>query len=82
MAGQRENNEVTRTPRPSHRTVTMCTDLQAVLGNIRTVEFALGLLPEKPRDGRIDFEVLEMQLSDARATLGRLALGLSDEAGA
>ncbi|MGP6171964.1 hypothetical protein ACTU6V_12250 [Microbacterium sp. A204] len=74
MAGQRE------VKRPSHRTVSMWSDLQAALGNIRTVEFALGLLPEKPRGRGIDFEVVQMQLQDARTVLGKLALALSEEA--
>lgn len=63
--------------RPSHRTVSMWSDLQAALANIRTVEFSLGLLPEKPRDG-IDFEVVQMQLNDARARLGEVALALTE----
>lgn len=65
--------------RPTHRTVSMWKDLRAALGHIRTVEFALGLLPEKPR-GPIDFEVVQMQLNDARAVLGALALAVADEA--
>lgn len=88
MAGQPERDEVTRDVdaafeqikhlRPTHRTVSMWKDLRAALDHIRTVEFALGLLPEKPR-GQIDFEVVQMQLNDARAVLGALALAIAED---
>lgn len=65
--------------RPPHRTVSMWTDLQNALHNITAVEFILGLHREKPRDG-IDWDAVEVQLQDARATLGALALALSEEA--
>lgn len=88
MAGQREDDEVMREIeaafkpvsklRPSHRIVSMWSDLQACLENIRKVEFYLGYLPEKPRG--VDHEAIQMQLQDARMLLGQLALALSDEA--
>ena len=88
MAGQRENDEVTRDIeasfesikrlRPSHRVVSMWTDMRTCLETIRTVEFLLGYLPEKPRT--IDHEAIQTQLMDARMLLGQLALALSDEA--
>lgn len=89
MAGQR-NDDVTREVdaafaqikhlRPSHRTVSIWKDLRAALENIRKVEFYLGYLPEKPfRDG-IDHESIQVQLQDARMTLGALALALAEDA--
>lgn len=70
MAGQREDDEVMRDIeaafepvsklRPSHRIVSMWSDLQACLDNIRKVEFLLGYLPEKP----------PLDLSPHPATLG------------
>lgn len=89
MAGQRENDEVTRDVeasfeqiknlRPSHRLVSMWGDLRAVLNNIHQVEFYLGYLPEKPRV-MIDHESIQVQLADARARIGALALAIADEA--
>lgn len=87
MAGQPERDEVTRDVdasfeqikhlRPSHRTVSMWSDLRAALENIRKVEFLLGYLPEKPRG--VDHEAIQVQLQDARMLLGALALALTDE---
>jgi len=89
MAGQRENDEVTRDVeaasasimklRPSHRLVSMWSDLRAVLNNIHQIEFYLGYLPEKPRV-MIDHESLQVQLQDARARIGELALAIAEEA--
>ncbi|MCK8465858.1 hypothetical protein M0722_01505 [Microbacterium sp. KSW4-16] len=88
MAGQRENDEVEReiaeafAPvarlRPSHRIVSMWRDLEACLENIRRVEFLLGYAPEKPV--HINHEFVQVQLQDARAALGTIALALSEEA--
>ncbi|WP_170287872.1 hypothetical protein [Microbacterium maritypicum] len=89
MAGQRENDEVTRDVeasfekikqlRPSHRTLSMWSDMRQCLENIRMVEFHLGLLPEKPA-GAIDFGAIEVQLTDARMAIGMLALALAEGA--
>lgn len=57
----------------------MWSDLQAVLGNINTVEFYAGMHPEKPM-GATDWEQIELALHDARARLGELALALSEGA--
>lgn len=70
--------EQSEVKRPSHRTVSMWSDLQAALGNVNSVAFLLGLLPEKP-SGAIDWESVELQLDDARARLGALALALTEE---
>ena len=88
MARQRENDEVERDIaaafesvsrlRPSHRIVRMWRDLEACLENIRRVEFLLGYAPEKPT--HVNHEFVQIQLQDARAALGALALALSDEA--
>ncbi|WP_449408377.1 hypothetical protein [Microbacterium maritypicum] len=89
MAGQRENDEVERDIaeaekvifqlRPSHTIVHMWRDLSTVLNSLHQIEFYLGYLPEKPRDG-VDHEALQVQLQDARAAIGQLALTLSDQA--
>lgn len=89
MAGQRENDEVMRDVdasfeqikhlRPTHRTVSMWNDLRAVLNNLHQIEFYLGYLPEKPR-GLIDHEAIQVQINDARAFVGALALAVADEA--
>lgn len=54
MAGQRENDGVNA--RPSHRTVSLWSDINACLENIRMAEFYLGYLPEKPnaRDQHVE----------------------------
>lgn len=90
MAGQREDDEVAREVeasfaqikhlRPSHRLVSMWSDLRACLENIRMAEFYLGYLPEKPNALGIDHEAVQVQLQDARLLIGQLALALSDEA--
>lgn len=90
MAGQRENDEVEHDIarafepvsrlRPSHRIVRMWRELEACLESVRRVEFLLGYLPEKPQSLAIDDDALRVQLHDARAALGMLALALSDEA--
>lgn len=90
MAGQRENDEVEREIaeafkpvsrlRPSHRIVHMWRDLSTVLNSIHQIEFHLGYLPEKPNSLAIDDEALRIQLYDARAALGALALALAEEA--
>lgn len=90
MAGQRENDEVEREIaeafkpvsrlRPSHRIVRMWRDLSTVLNSIHQIEFHLGYLPEKPHSLAIDDEALRIQLYDARAALGALALALAEEA--
>lgn len=93
MAGQRENDEVMRDVeasfeqikhlRPSHRTVSMWRDVRAALDHIRTVEFQLGFLPEKPAASGvldIDFDGVRCQLQDAREVLGLLALTIADGA--
>jgi hypothetical protein len=64
--------------RLSHRTVSVWTDLQAALEHIRTVEFILGLTREKPRGG-IDLYAAQVQLEDARATIGRIALAFAED---
>lgn len=74
MAEQRE------VKRPSHRTVSMWSDLQAALENIQRVEFYLGYLPYKPMGRAIDHEAIQVQLNDARARLGEVALALSEGA--
>lgn len=74
MAGQHENQY----PRPDNRTVAMFAELREALEHIRTVEYSLGLLPAKPRDG-IDWDVVAMQLADARAVLGKLCLELATD---
>lgn len=89
MAGQRVNDEVMREVeaafepvsklRPSHRIVSMWSDLRAVLNNIHQIEFYLGYLPEKPRV-MIDHESIQIQLQDARARIGELALAIAEEA--
>ncbi len=66
-------------PRPDHRTVSLWADVRAALEHIRVVEFYLGFQPEKPRDG-IDWEAVRLQLGDARAVLGAIALGLAEGA--
>lgn len=91
MAGQRENDEVMRDVeasfeqikhlRPTHRTVSMWKDVRTALDHIRTVEFQLGFLPEKPAASGvldIDFDGVRCQLQDAREVLGMLALALAD----
>ncbi len=88
MAGQSERDEVTRDVeasfeqikhlRPTHRSVSMWSDLRAALEHIRKVEFLLGYLPEKPRG--VDHEAIQLQLQDARMVLGALALAIADEA--
>lgn len=45
---------------------------------LREVEFLLGLLPEKPRERRIDFEAVQVQLIDARGALGQISLHLAE----
>jgi hypothetical protein len=90
MAGQRENDEVMRDVeasfeqikhlRPTHRTVSMWSDVRACLENIRTAEFYLGYLPEKPNTRGIDHEAVQTQLQDARMLLGTLALAISEGA--
>lgn len=68
-------------PRPSHRTVAMWNDVRALLDIIRTLEFQLGFLPEKPATSGeldIDFDGLRCQLIDARTVLETLAVGLVD----
>lgn len=93
MAGQRENDEVMRDVeasfeqikqlRPSHRAVSMWRDVRAALEHIRTVEFQLGFLPEKPAASGvldIDFDGVRCQLQDAREVLGLLALTIADGA--
>ncbi|MFE6733415.1 hypothetical protein [Microbacterium sp. NPDC057650] len=62
--------------RPDHRTVSMWKDVRAALNHIHQVEFHLGFLPEKPRG--IDWEIVRLQLDDARAVLGQLANALAD----
>ena len=59
-------------PRPSTRDLAIWSDIRAAADAITVAEFHLGFLPEKPRE--IDFEAVRMQLDDARALLGRLAL--------
>jgi hypothetical protein len=67
--------------RPSHRTVSMWSDLRAALEHIRSAEFYLGYLPEKPVGlVGIDHEAVQVQLQDARMVLGALALVLAEEA--
>lgn len=80
MAGRSENNAVKR---PDHRTVSMWTDVRAALEHVRLAEFYLGFHPEKPSGMRPEeiAEAVELQLGDARAVLGQLALALSEEAG-
>lgn len=68
---------IRRTPRPSHRTLEMWKDVRAGLNHIHQVQFYLGHLPEKPMHG-YDDEVVRLQLEDARAVLGELALALSE----
>lgn len=90
MAGQRENDEVMREVdaaferikhlRPSHRTVAMWKDLRAVLNNLHQIEFYLGYLPEKPNIFGIDHEAIQVQIMDARAFVGALALAVAEEA--
>ena len=63
-------------PRPDHRTVSIWSDVRAALEHIRTAEFYLGYLPEKPQ--AYDDEAVRMQLDDARAVLGALANALAD----
>lgn len=75
MAGQRENDEVNA--RPSHRTVSLWSDINACLENIRMAEFYLGYLPEKPNTAGIDHEAVQVQLQDARQLLGSIALALT-----
>lgn len=66
-------------PRPDHRTVSIWASVRAALDHIRTVEFYLGYLPEKPRTGWVENdESVRMQLADARAVLGDLANALAD----
>lgn len=64
-------------PRPSHRTLEMWKDVRAALNHIHQVQFYLGHLPEKPQHG-YGGEVVRLQLEDARAVLGELALALSE----
>ena len=64
--------------RPTHRTLSMWRDLQAALETIKTLEFLLGLRPEKPA-GRIDWEAVQMQLDDQRARIGAMALALTED---
>lgn len=91
MAGQRENEAVERDIaeagkvidglRPSHRLVRLWRELEACLEHIRKVEFLLGYAPERwGVAADIDHEAVQMQLMDARAALGALALSLADEA--
>lgn len=87
MAGRRENDELTRAVeevadvvqqlRPTHRTVTMWKDVRAALYRLNEAEFLLGLLPAKP-DGPTDLDAVHLQLEDARALLGMIALALAD----
>lgn len=76
MAGQRENDQVNA--RPSHRTVSLWSDITACLENIRMAEFYLGYLPEKPNTDGIDHEAVQVQLQDARRLLGSIALDLTE----
>ena len=59
-------------PRPSTRDLAIWSDIRAAADAIKAAEFYLGFLPAKPRE--IDFEAVRMQLDDARALLGQLAL--------
>lgn len=59
-------------PRPTTRDVAIWVDLRATLEHVRLAEFHLGFLDEKPRE--LDFEAVRVQLSDARALLGAVAL--------
>lgn len=63
-------------PRPEHRTVEMWKTVRNALEYIRTVEFYLGYLPEKPR--RYDDDAVRINLEDAREALGELALALAE----
>jgi len=65
------------TPRPSHRTVTIWKDVRAAINHIDQAQFQLGYLPAKPQ--RMDPEVLELQLADARIVLEQLAQQLEQE---
>ena len=77
MAGQCENDEVNA--RPSHRTVSLWSDITACLENIRMAEFYLGYLPEKPNIAYgVDHEAIQVQLQDARRLLGSIALDLTE----
>lgn len=90
MAGQRENDEIEaeieaafqqiKHLRPSHRTVTMWNDLRSVLNNLHQISFYLGYLPEKPNTVGIDHESIQVQLEDARAFVGALALAIAEDA--
>ena len=62
----------TPAPRPSTRDLAIWSDIRAAADAIKAAEFYLGFLPAKPRE--IDFEVVRLQLDDARALLGQLAL--------
>ncbi|QEA29721.1 hypothetical protein FGL91_14880 [Microbacterium sp. CBA3102] len=66
--------------RPSHRLVSMWSDLRAVLNNIHQIEFYLGYLPEKPNTVGYDHESIRVQLDDARRAIGMLALAIAEEA--
>lgn len=66
--------------RPTHRTVSMWRDLRAVLNNLHQISFYLGYLPEKPNTAGIDHEAIQVQLEDARAFVGALALAIAEEA--
>lgn len=59
-------------PRPTARDLAIWQDIRKVADAVKAAEFHLGFLPEKPRD--LDFEAVRLQLADARALLGRLAL--------
>lgn len=59
-------------PRPTTRDLAIWQDIRATADAVKAAEFHLGFLPAKPRE--IDFEAVRMQLDDARALLGRLAL--------
>ena len=65
-------------PRPDHRTVSIWNDVRAAVEHIRLAEFLLGFHPEKPT--AIDWEGVQLQLSDARAVLTDLANALTEGA--
>lgn len=62
----------TPAPRPSTRDLAIWSDIRAAADAVRAAEFYLGFMPEKPSD--LDFEAVRLQLYDARALLGKIAL--------
>lgn len=63
--------------RPSHRKLSMWSDITAAIVSIRAAEFYLGYMPAKPLES--DDEAVRMELEDARIVLGRLADALATE---